>query len=169
MTFNYVENVALKAPGLAIQAGSSAIVKAVNVFMVKAQKIISLATSANTDMPGLASALGVSGAPTSNLADGYSRVYTFLASVSATGVLAFTVVHGADFVNTRAPKTSDFNFGNAIVDATTNDISQDDAKALVGFIIVKNASGAVFVPGTTALDASNVTVTYLDAFGWSGM
>jgi hypothetical protein len=34
--------------------------------------------------------------------------------------------------------------------------------AVVGYIIVKTTAGATFTGGTTALDAANITVTYID-------
>lgn len=35
-------------------------------------------------------------------------------------------------------------------------------KAIIGFIIVSNATGSDFTPGTTALDTGSLTVTYVD-------
>jgi hypothetical protein len=45
----------------------------------------------------------------------------------------------------------------------------DGDEALMGFIIVANATGSQFVGGTTQLDAVGVTTTYINNFGWVGM
>lgn len=37
-----------------------------------------------------------------------------------------------------------------------------DDEALIGFVIVENGTGSNFVGGTTALDTSNLTVTYVN-------
>jgi hypothetical protein len=99
------------------------------------------------------------------LADDYQRVYTLLAAINVTtGVITCTWVHGADFAVGRAPKMSDINFGNPE--------NQDEVKSVVGFVVVKNQTGAVFTPGTTALDdgtEDNITCQYIDAYGFVGM
>lgn len=161
MPRNYIENCALKAAGLAIKTGSSALVKYANTFAVKANGIISVDTT-TADAPALSTSKGVNNAASSNLADDYQRVYTLLAAVNATtGVITCTWVHGDDFAVGRAPKTSDINFGNP-----END---DEKKAIVGFVIIKNETAADFVPGTTALDTGSLTVQYIDAYGFAGM
>jgi hypothetical protein len=38
----------------------------------------------------------------------------------------------------------------------------DAARACCGFVVIQNASGAVFVPGTTLLSAGGLTVSYVD-------
>jgi hypothetical protein len=164
MPRNYVENVCLKAPGLAIKTSSSPTVKYANTFAVKANGIISVDTT-TADAPALSTSKGVNNAASSNLADDYQRVYTLLAAVNATtGVITCTWVHGNDFAVGRAPKMSDINFGNP-----END---DEQKAVVGFLVVKNQTGADFVPGTTALDDAtedNITAQYIDNYGFIGM
>lgn len=154
----YIENGVLNAPGLTIKAADGVLVKAANAFAVKANSYISSATSANTDMPSLATALNAAGANPGNLATGYSRIYSFFAAINTTtGALTFTIRAGADFAN-RVGRTTDRNYGNA----------GDESKALVGFVTVINATGSAFVPNTTALDISNLTVRYNDAFGYVG-
>lgn len=39
----------------------------------------------------------------------------------------------------------------------------DEDNVLLGFVIIRNATGSDFVPATTALDAANLTVTYVQA------
>lgn len=168
MDKNYIENVPMKAPGLTIKAGGSTIVKAANAFIFKAMGIMG-GYGANTDMAGLEDALGVDGAATGDLIDGYTRIYTFLASVTVLGVTELSVVHGDDFLtSSRAPKTSDINLGNAVTDPETNETTQDSKKAIIGFLLVQ-ADGADFVPGTTALDSGDVDVSYIDNYGFVGL
>lgn len=163
MDKNYIENCCLKAPGLAIKAGASPTVKYANTFAVKANGVVSVDT-ATADCPALSASKGINNVASSNLADDYQRVYTLLAAINTTtGVITCTWVHGADFAVGRAPKTSDINFGNP-----END---DELKAVVGFLVVKNQTGAAFVPGTTALDDAtedNITCQYIDNYGFVG-
>lgn len=42
-----------------------------------------------------------------------------------------------------------------------------DANALIGFVIIANASGSAFTCGTTALDTGSVTTTYVNLNGSS--
>lgn len=77
------------------------------------------------------------------------RMYTFLASVNATtGATTLSVVHGNDFPKHRPMIPSiDINYGDGIT-------------AIVGYLYVKNESSAVFIPGTTHLDASGITAKF---------
>ncbi|MDP3327193.1 hypothetical protein [Parvibaculum sp.] len=56
-------------------------------------------------------------------------------------------------------------------DADTHDaalallVAPPDNKAMVGFVVVDNATGSGFVGGTTALDTGSLTVTYYDTMG----
>lgn len=156
MDKHYVENRSLSPAGLVIKTGGSALVKFGNTMVVKAGGVISVDTG-TADCPALNLSKGPNNASSTNLSDDFQRVYTLLAAVSATGVITLSWVHGADFAVGRAPKTSDINFGNAQ--------NNDNAKALVGFVVVKNQTGADFVPGTTALDDAtedNITAQYLE-------
>ena len=58
-----------------------------------------------------------------------------------------------DFDENHVVRMEDINFGNSADD--------DSHKAVVGFVEIRNTTNA-FVPGTTALDASGVTVRYFD-------
>lgn len=157
----YIENCVLSSPGFVIKAGGSAIVKAGSAFVFKQNGYISTPISANQDMAGLATSKGIGNTASTNLADGYGRIYTFLASIDPeTGTITYSVVHGEDFLNTRLAKTSDRNYGNPE--------NQDFKKVVLGFAHVLNESGAEFVPGTTALDATDITVRYGNAFGYVG-
>ena len=166
----YFKNCVTSAPGLQISGGSgSALVASTNTFGVRAQDIIGVSVTA-TNMPSLATALlpdGVSLA--GNLAfdngtfpdypaAGYQnscRMYTFLASVNVlTGAVTLSVVAGNDFPKHRPVNvTTDVNLG-------------DGTRAIVGYLYVKNESSAVFTPNTTHLDASGITSSIGDAFGY---
>jgi hypothetical protein len=169
MDKHYQTNCPLKAPGLVIKAGSSALAKAGSAFRVKQNGIISDLIAANTDMTALSSAEGVGGATTTNLADDMCRIYTFLASVNEdTGAVTLSAVHGDDFSVSRPPKMSDINFGNAEVDSDNN-VVQGGKLAVIGFLLVINETNADFVPGTTALDVANLTTQYIDNYGFVGV
>lgn len=127
----------MKSAGMAIKTGGSAVAKTTVAVLYKISDVIYTALSAG-DLPALT---GIS------VADGYTKCV--LVQVSAGGTVtykvsdAFANVSGEVFVLANAP-------------------SLDKDKAFVGFIVIKNASGSVFTGGTTALDASNVTVSYID-------
>lgn len=160
----YTENVMLKAPGLAIKAGGSTLVKAANACGVKCNGVLSTSIDANTDMPALTTAVDAFGATPAALETGHSRIYTFLASIgaptrSAVAPVTFSVVASQDLDNpTTVPvKTEDIYLGN------------DLKKAVVGYLLVMNLSGSDFVPGTTALDETGVYTAYIDAYGFVGL
>jgi hypothetical protein len=153
-----------KSTGFSNQNKFKPTVKYANTFAVKANGIISVDTT-TADAPALSTSKGVNNAAVPIWQTTTKRVYTLLAAVNATtGVITCTWVHGNDFAVGRAPKMSDINFGNP-----END---DEQKAVVGFLVVKNQTGADFVPGTTALDDAtedNITAQYIDNYGFIGM
>ena len=161
MIDNYIENTIFKDVGLAIKTTSSPIVKFANSFVAKAGGILS-AVKAAGDCPGLEASLAAGGAASTNLADDKVRVYTLFAAVSPTdGAITLSWRHSADFGLTDVIQfCEDVNLGN----------KDDDMKykARVGFVIIKNETGSAFVPGTTALDTANLTVTYISALGVFG-
>jgi len=53
----------------------------------------------------------------------------------------------------RPARTTDFNLG-------------DGSLAIVGYLYIKNESSAVFIPGTTVLNASGITASPSDQFGF---
>lgn len=153
MDKNYVKNGCITAPGLAIGGGSKYTFKYGNTFQVRQNGIISVATT-TADAPALTTAVASDGTTPTTLAIDYNRVYTLLADVNATtGVVTFSLVVGADFSEARRVTMADVNFGNS-----QND---DSHKAVVGFVLIKNTTNA-FTPGSTALDATGVTVEYFD-------
>lgn len=127
----------LTSAGLVIKAGSSAIVKAVTAFAA----IIDGAPvykAAATDMSALVG----------TLATAKSAAWAFY--IDSAGTI------------TTAAKTADVATHALAVAAVA---APTDNKALIGFIVVDNATGSNFVGGTTALDAASLTVTYYNVVG----
>ncbi len=159
MDLNYIKNCVMNAPGLAIKAAESPLIKVGNTIRVKAEGFISLLKT-TSDCPSLATSLGVNGAASANLSTGYYRIYTLLAAVNATtGLITYTWVHSNDIDYNTMGQTAWVNKGN----------SGDKNKAIIGFALVFNNSGSDFVPGTTALDATGITLQCIDNFGFIGM
>lgn len=156
MDKNYIQNCPLQAPGLAITGTSGAVPKTSNTYSVKINGVIS-SPKTTADLPALTGSLGIGGVASTVLATGYSRVYTALASVSSAGTITVVLRHGADFAN-GLTHTDYINYGNA----------GDEDKAIIGYFVVKNATGSTFTPGTTALDLTGVTTTYIDNYGVVG-
>lgn len=129
----------LSTPGAAIKAGTSptashsAFEYAVNgVFKTKAA----------ADFPAL----------TGTIADDYSAVYSFLIDSAGT----VTVVKSDDVA------LADDIDVLKLVTASINSGVTGTGKVLVSSIVVTNETGSTFTAGTTALDAANTTVTYID-------
>ena len=93
--------------------------------------------------------------PRSSCKTGYKAVISFY--VDATG--ATRAEKGEE-----VPTAGTLSFKNEEIP-----LYYDGDEALIGFIIVANATGSQFVGGTTQLDAVGVTTTYINNFGWVGM
>lgn len=131
---NIGRNSMLTKAGLAIKAGGSAVVKAATAFAAVVDGV-PLRKAANTDMAALAG----------TLATAKSALWAFY--VDAAGTL------------TTSAKTADVDdhaAAMALLPVTPS------GKAMIGFIIIDNATGSNFVGGTTALDTGSLTVTYYD-------
>jgi hypothetical protein len=163
---NYNINELLSSAGLAIHGAASALVKYANSFQFKANgRISGVITTA--DAPSLA--LATLTAPYVNgvaqvagaLASGFQRTYTLVATLPITGTgtntPTFSWLASGDTSNTTdQPNTAGF--------ITPNQSNQ----CVVGYVVVQNATGAAFVPGTTALDTGSLTLTYINNFGIEG-
>jgi hypothetical protein len=127
----------LTKAGLAIKAGASALAK---TAIASAALVggVPVYIAANTDMAPL---LGT-------LATASSAAWAFY--VDAAGVI------------TTSEKTASVATHALAVAAIP---APPASKAMIGFIVVTNATGSNFVGGTTALDAASLTVTYYDATG----
>ena len=156
MEKNYIENCAMCAAGLAMSSTKS-LVKIGNSLRIKTNGVISLVKT-TADCPSLATSLGINGAASTNIADGTYRIYTLLGKVATTGVITLSWVHSDDNLMVLA-RTNEVNQGNA----------GDEDKAIIGYALVFNNSGADFIPGTTLLDASGITLECIDQFGFVGM
>lgn len=131
---NVQQSSMLTKAGLVIKAGSSAIVKAGSAFAAVVGGT-PVRKAANTDMAALVG----------TLATAKSALWAFY--IDAAGTL------------TTSAKTADADThaaAMALLPVTPA------GKAMIGFIIVDNATGSNFVGGTTALDAASLTVTYYD-------
>lgn len=159
------ENCVLQAPGLEMVGGSgSALVNNANAFSIR-QRVAAFAgtqnnaffstlLSATSTFPVLAGGNLAFDNGTVPQTTNSCRVYTFFATASpSTGVITVTVRNGADFVKYRPAYATDSNLG-------------DGSSAIIGFLYVKNESSAVFIPGTTHLDATGITSHFTDAYGW---
>jgi hypothetical protein len=133
-------------------------------FGVRTQNLLGVAVQPTT-LPALTTALRPDGVTLAgNLAfdDGTvphttlsSRMYTFLAKVSAVnGAVTLSVVASDDFTKYQP------------VDVTLNVNLGDGSRAIVGYLYVKNESGAVFIPGTTNLETPGITSLFGDGFGF---
>lgn len=142
MNKDYVYNQPLSAPLLALKTGSSPDAKTTNAFKYKINSYIYSTTAiATIDLPS-----------TFTIETGYQQGITVC--IDDAGALSFS--EGATLANTEVYRMTDF-------DHTDIDV------CIIGFILVKNATGSQFVGNTTALDTSNLTVTYIDNFGVSGV
>lgn len=136
------------APVLAISAGAAATIKTTNAFVVKIDGAISKISAAT--LAAIPATVTVPLLSTSVLA-----VY-----MTAAGVASY--VQGTTVLNTTLAAST-------IWSSTLAFPQEVPGKALIGWLIISCASAATFTGGTTALDATNVTVTYLDKFGYVGL
>jgi len=126
----------LTKAGLAIKAGGSAVVKYVSPIAALCNG--APVRKAPGDMPALVG----------TLATAKSAAWAFY--IDAAGTL------------TASAKTADVDTHDAALALL---VAPADNKAMVGFIVVDNATGSDFVGGTTPLDTGSLTVTYYDTMG----
>lgn len=159
-----LKNRCISSPGLRIKGGSaSPLVNYANTFAFYANGLVSPSVT-TADAPSLA--LATTNTPNAVVAgnllsDNGSvntgikcvRIYTLVATLPANdGSTAptFSWLAGPDFTKYEFPSTQYV--------ALPNKYNQ----AVVGYVIVKNAGAVDFVPGTTNLDAANVTTTFVE-------
>lgn len=136
-------------PGLAIKAGTSALVKTVTAAKYKIDGNLFPALAAG-DLPVLT--------PVGTIATGFTQIV--LIQVDEAGTVTYK--SGPALANASILKGI-YNFANL-----DNMPVIDAGNALVGYLVIKNTSGSNFVANTTALDAAGITVTYVDAYGYVG-
>ena len=134
-------------PGLKKHGASSPVVATTNAFNYKIDTVIYTALAA-ADLAALPATITVPLVSTTSVA-----VY-----VNAAGTASY--VQGTTYLNTAI---------TAGIYPTAGLPIEVPGKALIGYLIISCASTATFTGGTTNLDASNVTVTYLDKFGYIGL
>lgn len=92
---------------------------------------------------------GLSGLPTTALADGYTQIFGLELNAAGT----FSVVYGEQVA------TADITSGDRDPDWP---VASDDDHTIVGAVKVANATGTTFTFGTTGLDTAGITDTYYD-------
>lgn len=156
----FVSNCVTSAPGLEVATSAHLTVENANTFFirqgVKGARYINY-LAASTVFPTLTGANLAFDNGTVPKTVNSCRIYTFFAQIvngnTDSPSVVLSVAQGADFPKHRNAKTTDFNLGNGSL-------------AIVGFLYVKNESNAIFIPGTTALNASGITASPSDAFGF---
>ena len=150
MDKNYVTNgvVGAVTPGLKKHGSASPVVATTNAFNVKIDGTIS-ASIAAADLAALTSAISC------------PLVSTISVGVYVTAAGTASYVQGTTYLNTAIASNTIY--------PTVGLPQEVPGKALIGWLIISCASTATFTGGTTNLDASNVTVTYLDKFGFVGL
>lgn len=133
---NKMKNAVIANAGLALTTGKETI-KSASAVVYTIDGVIY--TKAASDLAALT---GI------NIAAGNARVVSYF--VDKAGNLS--VVASREVANDKA------NFSGLIE-------REDKEKALIGWVLIKNASSSEFVGGTTKLDASNITATIVERFG----
>lgn len=123
----------LASPGLVIKAGSSPTVKAGSGFSALAAGVV-VTKAADTDMAAIAG----------TLASTKFALWAFY--VDSAGTL------------TSSTKTADVDDADAALRLKP---AVPAGKVELGYIIVENGTGGAFTAGTTNLDATDVTTTYV--------
>lgn len=127
----------MSSPGLVIKNASSPTVKAGTAFVANILGAL-VRKAANTDMPAIS---GV-------LATARSAAWVFF--IDATGILS---------VSAKTADALTHDAALALLSATPSGV------AMVGILVVDNASGSTFTAGTTNLDAAGITATYYNTIG----
>lgn len=133
--FHLYRTHAMSSAGLAIKAGGSAIVKNGSAFVAVVSGNL-VYVAANTDTTALSGAV---------VTTAFKNI--FLLTIDAAGTTAWLPGNQATTV------------GAIGIPVVPNSV------AVVGSILVQNATGSDFTPGTTALDTGSLTVTYLNTVG----
>jgi len=127
----------LTKAGLVIHGAGGTVPKAGSAFCAVANGTL-VRKPANTDMSALAG----------NLATAKSALWAFY--IDSAGTI------------TTSAKTADAASHDAALALMP---AVPAGKAMIGFVVIDNATGSNFVGGTTALDTGSLTVTYYDAIG----
>lgn len=156
----YSLNCVTRAPGLEVATSAHLTAQNANTFYFRqgsGQNYYINGVAANTVFPTLTGTNLAFDNGSQPQSTNSCRVYTFLAKInnpdSSSPTVTLSVIQGADFPKHQNQRTTDYNNG-------------DGTQAIVGYLSIKNESSAVFIPGTTALNASGITAIAQDAFGF---
>lgn len=151
-------NMCLNAPVLAINAAGAATVKTTGAIdcsfdgIVKSKAALSAQSIAVThDFMGKPVASGFAA-----YAQPAGTRVVYVLSVNAAGNVA---VSQGTYLGQRLPKRGDLS---VTYDGTGDVPMEPDGYTAFGAIVINLAGAATFTPGTTALDATNVTATFYD-------
>lgn len=135
-------NIATTAAGLAIKEAKSAAAKVSNTTHFHINGELFYVTTKDVVIPA-----------TVTIENDMQCMLTVMTDIAGT----ISVVKGTEF-------TKSSHYTTDLISKTGN-----ATKAILGYIYIKNETDAQFVGGTTALDAANLTVSYVDAFTSLGM
>lgn len=136
-TDNATASAVLSTPGLVINAGGALIAKAGSAFAALANGVL-VYVVANTAMPALAGVIAT------------TKFAAWAFYIDSAGTI------------TVSAKTAD---AATLAAAVALVPAPPVGKAMIGFIVVQNATGGNFTGGTTALDAASITTTYVNTVG----
>lgn len=153
-----IANMTLNVPALAINAAGAATVKTTNAIeysvggIGKSKAALSAQSIAVThDFQGTAVAKGFKA-----YAQPAGTRAIYVLSVNAAGTVA---VSQGTYVGQRLPKPGDLS---VTMDGTGFVPAEPKGYTAFGAIVISLANAATFTPGTTALDAANVSATFYD-------
>lgn len=135
-------NIATTPAGLAISAAKSAAAKVTNTTHFHINGTLFYVTTKDVTIPA-----------TVTIENDMQCMLTVMTDIAGT----ISVVKGTEF-------TKSSHYTTDLINKTGN-----ATKAILGYIYIKNETDAQFVGGTTALDAANLTVSYVDAYSSLGM
>lgn len=145
MRQNYLDNQVLVNPVLAISAGASALAKTTNAFNYTVGGSVFTKAAGNITLAG------------TTMAAGTQSIF----SVYIDNLGNYTVRQGNTSLSTVALTSADLPTQPTVT--TTNNVNTVLGYTFVGLLHIVNATNP-FIPGTTALDATGVTVYYSNNF-----
>jgi len=157
MDKQYVINCCMASPAVAIASGKKTFALGATLY-AKANGVIGTPLSA-ADCPTLVGVLNPSGVAAGNLLTGKVRTYTLIGSVNqTTSIVTLSWLASADYPAAEIGYTKNINvaFGN------------DKSKFIVAYCTVLNGTGSDWVPGTTDIDANNMSSILVNQFGFIG-
>ena len=158
MDKNYIKNAVFGAvlPVVALNASTTTNFKTTNAINYKIDgAVYALSATANIT-PALPSTITV------------PLVSTTSVGIYVNPAGTFSYAQGATYLNTALVGTVNGVASTALY-LTAGLPTETEGKSLIGYAIISTASTATFTGGTTALNATNVTTTYVDNSGFTGL